>query len=212
MIRLALVIALVAVPALADAAPGDEIYTHPARLLDAGDGAKLNVTCLGTGSPVVVFDGGWSDWAPAWAVVQPRIAEFTRACAYDRAGSGFSEPGPLPRTTERIATELHTALKNGGIFGPYVLVGHAFGGDHVRAFADLFPADVAGLVLVDADASDMDSTENRRSEDAGDLDQIPSEAVPRSDRRRQGQLRACRSARQASADVCARFLPWPSRS
>ena len=76
----------------------------------SGDGGvRLNFTCLGKGSPTVVFDAGWSDWAPAWAVVQPRIAAFTRACAYDRAGSGFSDPGPLPRTTERIATELHDA-------------------------------------------------------------------------------------------------------
>ena len=118
MIRFTLAIALLPVPALAAAAPGDEIYAHAARLLDAGDGAKLNVTCMGIGSPTVVLDGGWSDWGPAWAVVQPHIAEFARACAYDRAGSGFSGPGPLPRTTERIATELHTALKNGGIPGP----------------------------------------------------------------------------------------------
>jgi pimeloyl-ACP methyl ester carboxylesterase len=170
MIRQALAIALVSlVPAVAEAAPGDDIYTRPGQLLDAGDGAKLNVTCLGSGSPIVVFDSGWSDWAPAWAVVQPRIAQFTRACSYDRAGSGFSTPGPLPRTTERIATELHNALRNGGIEGPYVLVGSAFGGDHVRAFADLFPNDVAGLVMVDGDASDLDTPENRKGEDDGDL-------------------------------------------
>lgn len=169
MIRLALGSALLFLSAAAAAAPGDEIYTRPGRLFDAGDGAKLNVTCLGTGSPTVVFDSGWSDWAPAWAVVQPRIAEFARACSYDRAGSGFSEPGPMPRTTERIATELHTALKNGGIAGPYVLVGSAFGGDHIRAFAALFPQDVAGLVMVDGDASDLDTPENRKGEDDGDL-------------------------------------------
>jgi pimeloyl-ACP methyl ester carboxylesterase len=137
------------------------------------DGARLNFTCLGEGSPTVVFDAGWGDWAPAWSVVQPRIAAFTRACAYDRAGSGFSDPGPLPRTTERIATELHDALHAGKIIGPYVLVGSAFGGDHVRAFADLFPSEVAGLVLVDADASDVDSPENRKNDDDGDLAYVP---------------------------------------
>ena len=173
MIRLAVAGAFLLIPTLAAAAPGDEIYARPGRLLDAGDGAKLNLTCLGTGSPVVVFDSGWSDWAPAWAVVQPRIAAFTRACSYDRAGSGFSEPGPMPRTTERIATELHTALKNGGIAGPYVLVGSAFGGDHVRAFADLFPNDVAGLIMVDGDASDVDTPENRKSDDDGNISYVP---------------------------------------
>src|SRR5689334_18504569 len=158
---------------VARAAPGDDIYTRPGQIALAGDGARLNFTCLGRGSPTVVFDAGWSDWAPAWAIVQPRIAAFTRACAYDRAGSGFSDPGPLPRTTERIATELHDALHAGKIAGPYVLVGSAYGGDHVRAFADLFPSEVAGLVLVDADASDVDSSENRKDDDDGDLRYVP---------------------------------------
>lgn len=172
-IRIAFAIALLLVPATAGAAPGDEIYSRPGRLLDAGDGARLNFVCLGTGSPTVVFDSGWSDWAPAWAIVQPRIASFSRACSYDRAGAGFSEPGPMPRTTERIATELHTALANGGIRGPYVLVGSAFGGDHVRAFADLFPQDVAGLVLVDADASDVDTPDNRKDDDDSNISYVP---------------------------------------
>lgn len=149
----------------AAAAPGDEIYTRPGIIALARDGARLNFTCLGSGSPAVVFDAGFSDWAAAWAVVQPHIAAFTRACSYDRAGSGFSGPGPMPRTTMRIATELHDALRAAGVSGPYILVGSAFGGDHIRAFADLFPSDVAGLVLVDADASDVDSPENRAADD-----------------------------------------------
>jgi len=197
MIRLAVAGAFLLIPTLAAAAPGDEIYTRPGQLLDAGDGAKLNVTCLGTGSPTVVFDSGWSDWAPAWAVVQPRIAAFTRACSYDRAGSGFSEPGPLPRTTERIATELHTALKNGGIAGPYVLVGSAFGGDHVRAFADLFPKDVAGLVMVDGDASDIDTPENRKSDDDGNISYVP-------------KFRQCRDA-IAAGNITYGLPPPPGR-
>ena len=87
---------------------------------------------MGSGSPTVVFDSGWEDWAPAWAVVQPQVAKFTRACSYDRAGAGFSDPGPMPRTSVRLAQELHTALRNGGIPGPYILVGNAFGGDPAR--------------------------------------------------------------------------------
>ena len=79
------------------AAPGDEIYSHAGLITRATDGADLNFTCLGAGSPPVVFEAGFSDWAPAWAVVQPQIARFTRACSYDRAGSGFSGPGPIPR-------------------------------------------------------------------------------------------------------------------
>src|SRR6476646_8354103 len=154
--------AVLACTASVAAPPSDEIYTHPGQLAPAGDGARLNVYCTGSGSPTVVFEGGFTDWAPAWAAVQPRIALFTRACSYDRAGAGFSEPGPTPRTTERIARELHDALHAAGIDGPDILVGHAFGGDHVRAFADLFLDDVAGLVLVEADASDVEPADMRR--------------------------------------------------
>ena len=138
------------------AAPGDDIYAHPGQLVPAGDGARLNFYCMGSGSPTVVFDSGWEDWAPAWAVVQPRIAKWTRACSYDRAGAGFSDAGHMPRTSVRIADELHSALHNAGIAGPYILVGHAFGGDNVRTFADRYMSEIAGLVLVEADAVDVE--------------------------------------------------------
>lgn len=175
MIRALTTVALLSlVPAAAQAAPDDDIYARPGIVATAHDGARLNVICLGSGSPTVVFDAGYSDWSPAWAVVQPRVAAFTRACSYDRAGSGLSGPGPMPRTTERIATELHDALLAGGISGPYILVGSAFGGDHIRAFADLYPSEVSGLVLVDADASDVDTPENRRADDQGGQEYVPN--------------------------------------
>jgi pimeloyl-ACP methyl ester carboxylesterase len=139
----------------ANAAPGDEIYTRPGMLIQA-DGTRLNLYCMGSGSPAVVFDSGWEDWAPVWTIVQPEIAKWTRACSYDRAGAGFSDPGPMPRTSVRIADELHSALYNAGIKGPYILVGHAFGGDNVRTFALRYTADVAGLVLVEADVGGAD--------------------------------------------------------
>lgn len=175
-------IALMMVPSLVAAAPADGIYTRPGIIAPARDGAKLNFTCAGQGSPTVVFEAGWSDWAPAWSLVQPRAARFTRACSYDRAGSGFSGAGPMPRTTERIATELHDALHAAQITGPFVLVGSAYGGNSVRAFADLFAAEVAGLVLVDADASDVDSDANRKEDDDGSLGYLP-------------KLKRCRDAR-----------------
>lgn len=174
-------------------APGDEMYTRPGLLAPTGDGARLNFHCTGSGSPTVVFESGFGDWAPAWATVQPTIARFTRACSYDRAGSGFSEPGPMPRTTERIARELHDALHAAGVPGPYLLVGQAFGGDHVRAFADLFLEDVAGLVLVDADASDVAPAEMRKRDDEGGERFIP-------------QLQACRDGIAAGKDP-----PLPDR-
>lgn len=134
--------------------PADMVYARPGQLIDAG-GFRLNLRCMGSGSPTVVFDSGWGDWSPAWSKVQPQIATWTRACSYDRAGTGLSDPGPMPRTSARIAGELRTALHHAGIAGPYILVGSAFGGDHVRAFADLYTSEVAGLVFVDADADDL---------------------------------------------------------
>jgi pimeloyl-ACP methyl ester carboxylesterase len=136
-------------------APADIVYGRPGQLV-AVNGFRLNLYCMGSGSPTVVFDSGWEDWAPAWSTVQPQIAKWTRACSYDRAGAEFSDPGPMPRTSMRIAGELHTALHRAGIAGPYILVGHAFGGDNVRTFADLYMREVAGLVLVDADPSDLE--------------------------------------------------------
>src|SRR5271157_5614343 len=139
--------------------PADIVYAQPGQLVDAG-GFRLNLYCMGSGSPAVVFDSGFGDWAPAWSKVQSQIAKWTRACSYDRAGAGFSDPGPMPRTSVRIAAELRSALHNAGIQGPYILVGNAFGGDNVRTFAARYPAEVAGLVLVEADI--VSSPEERR--------------------------------------------------
>ena len=164
----------------ATGAPADMVYAHPGQLVSAG-GFRLNLYCMGSGSPAVVFDSGFGDWAPAWSRVQPEVAKWTRACSYDRAGAGFSEPGPMPRTGVRIAGELHTALHNAGIDGPYVLVGSAFGGDNVRTFADLYMDEVAGLVLVDADSDDVGPQELREAQHRRDVGLI-------------SELRACRDA------------------
>jgi pimeloyl-ACP methyl ester carboxylesterase len=135
--------------------PADSLYAQPGQLVVV-NGSRLSLYCLGHGSPAVVFDSGFLDWAPSWSTVQPQIAKWARVCSFDRAGTGFSDPGPMPRTSVRIAEELHSALHRAGIAGPYILVGHAFGGDNVRTFADLHMSEVAGLVLVDADATDLE--------------------------------------------------------
>jgi pimeloyl-ACP methyl ester carboxylesterase len=152
---LASALLLCVMPGMGDAAPGDEIYARPGRLIDTV-GTRLNLYCTGSGSPAVVFDSGWEDWAPVWTIVQPQVAKWTRACSYDRAGAGFSDPGPMPRTSMRIADELHGALHHAGIKGPYILVGHAFGGDNVRTFAVRYLDEVAGLVLIEADVGGAD--------------------------------------------------------
>lgn len=106
---LALVVAFAASIVSAQAATGDQIYAHPGRLVNVWP-AKLNFDCTGSGTATVVFDAGWEDWPPSWATIQPTISRRTRTCTYDRAGSGFSEAGPMPRTSVEIAKELHAAL------------------------------------------------------------------------------------------------------
>ena len=129
-------------------------YPPPGRLVDVG-GHRLHISCLGTDSPTVVFESGLANMSADWANIQPRAAATSRACAYDRAGIGWSDDGPQPRDPRRIAQELHTLLTTAGVPGPYVLVGQSFGGLYVRTFADLFPEDIAGMVLVDASHPDM---------------------------------------------------------
>lgn len=138
--------------------PAYAIYTRPGILIPAGT-HRLNFYCMGKGSPAVILEGGYGDWSPAFSGLQQRLSAFTRVCAYDRAGFGFSEPGPMPRGVDRLAEELHTALHNGGIAGPYLLVALAFGSDPARAFADRWMPEVAGLVLINGDARDVESPE-----------------------------------------------------
>ena len=149
------ILAFAAATLLAAATAGDTMFAHPGARIAIGSG-RLNLYCLGTGSPTVVFDAGWGDWSPAWAVVLPRVATWTRACSFDRSGYGFSDAGPLPRTSVRTADELHTALHDAGLSRPYVLVAHAFGSYNMRAFADRYMRDVGGIVLVDADDGDVE--------------------------------------------------------
>ena len=115
---------------------------------------RLNLDCSGSGSPTVILDSGMGVPAVGWAMVQPEVAKFARVCSYDRAGYGWSEVGPKPRTSLQIAKELRALLDASGEKGPYVLVGHSFGGYNVRIFTSLYPGEVVGVVLVDAEHGD----------------------------------------------------------
>jgi len=115
----------------------------------AAGGHALSLLVGGEGTPTIVFEAGFGAGLASWSTVQSNIAKFARTVSYDRAGIGQSEAGPKPRAAKQIAGELHLALQNAGIGPPYVLVGHSFGGIYARVFADMYPKEVAGMVLID---------------------------------------------------------------
>lgn len=130
-------------------------YPAPGQLVDVG-GYKLHINCTGEGSPTVILDAAADMMSSDWAWIQPEIAKQTRVCAYDRAGMGWSDPGPAPRDARQAVTELHTLLANAGISGPYILVGHSVAGLYARLYAAQYPDEIAGMVLVDPGHPDMD--------------------------------------------------------
>ena len=126
----------------------------PGHLVDIG-GYRLHLWCTGNGAPAVILDTGLGGSTADWGFVQPAVARFTRVCSYDRAGMGYSDPGPSPRTARRIANELADLLDRSGHAGPVVLVGASIAGFDVRVFASDRPERAAGLVLVDASHEDQ---------------------------------------------------------
>jgi len=124
-------------------------FPAPGQLVDVG-GYKMHINCVGQGNPTVIMDAGNNDFSVQWALVQPEVAKFARVCVYDRAGFGWSEPSPYARTSMTMVEELHALLVNAQVEGPYVLVGHSFGGMNMRLYAHQYPGEVVGLVLVDS--------------------------------------------------------------
>lgn len=120
--------------------------------IDIGGGRALFLRCSAptAGAPAVILEAGLAADHSAWAQVEAGVAPFARACSYDRAGLGRSSPGAPPRDAAAAAADLRAVLDAAGVRGPYVLVGHSFGGLFARRFAADYPADVAGVVLVDA--------------------------------------------------------------
>jgi pimeloyl-ACP methyl ester carboxylesterase len=131
-------------------------FPPPGRMVDVG-GSRMHLDVRGDdrGAPTVVLEAGLGSFSPNWHWVQEALADSLRVVAYDRAGLGWSEPSPAPRDAETMAAELHAALHAADIDGPYVLAGHSFGGLVVRAFADAYRPETAGLVLVDASHPDQ---------------------------------------------------------
>ena len=119
------------------------------RSVDIG-GRNLNIFCSGAGAPPVIFESGGPGPGLEWEPFQPQAARFTQACWYDRAGEGWSDLGPFPRTSVAIANDLHELLKRAGVPAPYVFAGASFGGLNSRVYGGLYPKEVAGMVLIDS--------------------------------------------------------------
>ncbi len=151
-LRLALAaMALLATPGPASAQSDDPLaeFAKPHQLVDVGDGRKLNLYCIGDAGPTVLFDSGLSDWSSIWALVQPKVAARARACSYDRAGMGYSDPGDEPRSPIVLVEDMHTLVQKAGLKTPLILVGHSLGGFNMKLYAAVYPKEVAGMVLVD---------------------------------------------------------------
>lgn len=154
--HVAIALALAPSAATAQAATDEPPHPPPGRLVDVG-GWRLHLHCTGTSRPsrpTVVLEAGLGDFSVEWSLVQPDVAAFARVCTYDRAGDGWSEMGPHPRTMRQIVFELHTLLERAGERPPFLLVGHSYGAWLVRSYQATYPSEVAGLVLVESGAND----------------------------------------------------------
>ena len=149
------------------------IYPPPGQMVSLGT-HTVHLHCNGAGKPTVVFESDSDQFGSlSWTLVQNDIGRFARTCSYDRAGIMWSEPGPRPRDGEAIARELEDVLEAAGEDGPYVLVGHAFGGAYVRIFAGQNPEAVCGMVLIDSSHPDQFS----RFAEVGIEDEIPEKQI-----------------------------------
>jgi len=153
-------LALVILPVLAGfatrTAPGSELpgvhapdFLVPHQKVEVAPGRSLNLFCMGSGKKTVMFEAGGSDWSVVWMLVQPVVARDARACSYDRAGLGYSDPARGARSPAELVEDLHALIHKADLQGPIVLVGHSLGGFQAKLHAALYPREVAGLVLVE---------------------------------------------------------------
>lgn len=138
-------------------------YVKPGILAKLPDGRRIHLNCMGSGSPTVIMTAGLGDWGQTWRNIQPAIARdaHVRACAWDRAGFGFSDGSTVPQTIDNTTADLEAALKSAGLRGPYILVGHSMGGYETLLFKDRHPKDVIGMVLVDPSIPDQDARQRK---------------------------------------------------
>ena len=152
-IAVTVILLLLSLAVVGQQEPKKPSYLPPGKLVDIG-GYRLHLNCTGKGGPTIVLLAGGGDFSFDWGLVQPDVSGFARVCSYDRAGSAWSDPGPIPRTMRQDAYELHTLLQTAQLKPPYVLVGHSLGGLIARVYAEQYPREVAGMVLVDSTHED----------------------------------------------------------
>lgn len=126
-----------------------EAYATPGTVVRVDGKRRINLRCSGNGPVTVLLEAGLGYPGYSWRKVQPRIAEFARVCSYDRAGLGFSDAGPMPRSASASADDIGRLVASGAIKPPLLLVGGSLGGQIVRLYAFRNPQNVIGLVLVD---------------------------------------------------------------
>ena len=129
-------------------------YPPSGKLVDMG-GYNLHLDCKGEGSPTIILEAGLNEFSLTWHYIHQELAKYTRTCAYDRAGLGWSDSSNAQRTSETLVTELHDLLQSADIESPYLLVGHSYGGVLARLYTYHYPSDVVGIVLIDATHEDM---------------------------------------------------------
>src|SRR5215208_3427476 len=156
----------------------ERAYPAPGEMVDVG-GYSLHINCVGQDSPTVVLDAGSGGFSAHWVRVQREVSGTTRVCAYDRAGMGWSEMGPDPRDAKQITSELHTLLSKAGIEGPYVLVGHSFGGMDMQTYTARYPNEVAGLVLVDSSTEPDQFSQRQKARDSYEPQKQKFAVIPR---------------------------------
>lgn len=139
---------------ISTASVASEFPPAPGERYDLG-GYQVHIHCQGEGSPTVIVDVGLGDDSTDWLPVQTGVSANSRICVFDRPGYGWSDFGPQPRNSMRIAFELETLLARAEIKPPYIMVGHSFGGYNIRVFTANHPEQVQGMVLVDASHEDQ---------------------------------------------------------
>ncbi|MBD8879855.1 MULTISPECIES: alpha/beta hydrolase [Rhodanobacter] len=168
-------------------------YEHAQTLIPLPDGRRLNLFCMGAGTPVVILEAGLGDDDLSFRRVQGRLADVTRVCSYDRAGMGFSDPSVGPSTAFHVANDLHALIRQASIPLPVVLVGHSNGGLYAALYAADFPREVAGLVLIDPDSFGLDEAARKV------LDQPWLDQWRAGTRNEIGQARTCVALAQRGA-------------